>query len=448
MRHIKYIGLDMDHTLVRYNTEKFESLVYALTIDYLINVCDYPDIIRELEFDFSLAIRGLIIDKANGNLLKISLHGGIRQSRHGLKSIHYAEQKKIYRTTYIDLFDDNYKSVDTGFSLSACTLLSQLVDLRDKGKLDDRTYEQIANDTLVAVDKVHILGELKKQVTEHLEDYVYRDESLVMGLKRHIQHGKKIFIITNSDYAYTKPLLDYAINPYLAKGENWSDLFEFVITLADKPRFFYDNLNFLKIDPQTDTMTNLKGPLLPGIYQGGCATKFTTDLGLTGDQILYVGDHIYGDVLRLKKDCNWRTALVVEELGAEIEGQKKAKPHEDEIATLMVAKTALEKKYVDLSSKEIEEKTKKYNDLITNCLNEMAAIDIEIANALKAQRNCFNPHWGRVFRSGAEESYFAHQTNRFACIYMEKIHDLFNSSPRSYFRPSRRLLTHERQHAD
>lgn len=443
MRHIKYIGLDMDHTLVRYDTEKFESLVYKLTIDYLIHVFHYPKIIRTLKFDFKRAIRGLIIDKSNGNLLKISLHGGIRQSQHGLSPIAYQEQKKIYRTTYIDLFNDNYTAADTGFSISACVIFSQLVDLKDKGKLSINNYETIANDVLNAVDKVHSVSELKSHVTNHLDQYVYQDEALVEGIKRYILHGKKIFIITNSDYAYTKPLLDYAINPFLNKGEKWSDLFEYVITLAQKPRFFYDKLNFLQIDPETNTMTNLKGPLTPGLYQGGCAQQFTADLKLTGDQILYIGDHIYGDVLRLKKDCNWRTALVVEELGDEVEGQIKAKPFEEKIVLLMDAKKQFEQRYVELSSKKVEENTDAYDEAINDCSTQMGKLDKDISDALLLQKQCFNEYWGRIFRAGAEESYFAHQTNRFACIYMEKIVDFFTSSPRVYYRPNRRLLPHE-----
>jgi hypothetical protein len=40
-----------------------------------------------------------------------------------------------------------------------------------------------------------------------------------------------------------------------------------------------------------------------------------------GPQVLYVGDHIYGDILRSKKTLGWRTMLVVPELEAELEVQ-------------------------------------------------------------------------------------------------------------------------------
>src|SRR5690606_37322742 len=36
-----------------------------------------------------------------------------------------------------------------------------------------------------------------------------------------------------------------------------------------------------------------------------------------GDRVLYVGDHIYGDMIRLKKVHTWRTAMVLQELDLE-----------------------------------------------------------------------------------------------------------------------------------
>ena len=41
-------------------------------------------------------------------------------------------------------------------------------------------------------------------------------------------------------------------------------------------------------------------------------------------QVLYVGDHIYGDILRSKKTLGWRTMLVVPELETELEIQARA----------------------------------------------------------------------------------------------------------------------------
>lgn len=62
LKRIKYIGLDMDHTLIRYNTEEFEKLSHTKIIEKLVTNKNYPEIVRKLNFDFNFALRGLVID--------------------------------------------------------------------------------------------------------------------------------------------------------------------------------------------------------------------------------------------------------------------------------------------------------------------------------------------------------------------------------------------------
>lgn len=443
MKKIKLIGLDMDHTLIRYHSEKFESLVYQLVKEQLVAVKSYPKVINQLNFHYQDAIRGLVVDCKNGNILKLSRYGAIRQSYHGTQLIDYAEQQKIYRSIYVDLNDPNYMAIDTSFSIAFCVLYSQLIDLKDSLGEELPNYQNIAQDVQFCVDKVHSDGSLKLIISKNLSTYVIKDKALVEGLKHFTHHGKKIFILTNSEYSYTKALLDYAVTPFLKKGESWSDLFEFVITLANKPRFFYDNLRFLSINPSNGTMTNIIGPITPGIYQGGNAKKFTEDLHVRGDEILYIGDHIYGDILKLKKACNWRTALVVEELGEEIAAQARALPIEKQIIELMAFKKDLEQHYVGLYTQSIDEGSTQYTNEIQALQSKINTIDAQLAKLLKEQQVFFNPKWDRIFRAGAEESYFAYQVDRFACIYMEKLSDLLECSPIAYFRANRRLLAHD-----
>ena len=444
MKKIKLIGLDMDHTLIRYNSEQFESLVYDLIKEKIVDIKHYPAVIKKLKFNYHDAIRGLVIDCINGNILKLSRYGAIRQSYHGTRLIDFNSQQEIYRSIYVDLGDPNYMPIDTSFSIAFCVLYGQLIDLKDELSTQEMpNYQTIAKDVQYCVDKVHSDGSLKGIISKDLKKYVLTEKAVVEGLKHFIRHGKKIFILTNSDYSYTKLLLDYAITPYLNKGETWRDLFEYVITLANKPRFFYDNLRFLSVNPENGSMTNAEGILVPGIYQGGNAKKFTENLQVSGDEILYIGDHIYGDILRLKKDCNWRTALVVEELGEEIAAQLKALPIEKKIIEAMNIKKKLEQEYVTLCTQSIDENSEKYNQEINELQQQISKVDIQITKLLKEQSVFYNPKWERVFRAGAEESYFAYQVDRFACIYMEKLSDFLEHSPITYFRANRRLLAHD-----
>jgi HAD superfamily 5'-nucleotidase-like hydrolase len=445
LKKIKYIGFDMDHTLVRYRGEHFEALAHKSIIDRMVLTRQYPEEIRDFKFDFKLAIRGLAVDRQHGNLLKVSRHSAIRASSHGTQPIPFADQQQFYKSTYIELSDPNYSAIDTTFSISYATLFAQLVDYKDQNPLAQLPdYSQIADDVLNCLDEVHRDGSLKSAVLENIGEYVIQDESVVRGLEKYRKHGKHLFLLTNSDFHYTKALLDYALKPFLSNEKDWSTLFDIVIVDAMKPRFFFDNLNFLKINPKDGTMTNLHEKISHGgIYYSGCAKTFTNDLGVAGDDILYVGDHIYGDILRLKKDCNWRTALVIEELGDEVASSRMAKPINEKIEYLMDQKVPLEEKMVEMISAKIENHVAYPEEKYKKLQMQVSELDQQISELIIQQQGFYNKNWGRIMRAGNEESYFANQVERFACVYMPRLSDLFACSPRTYFRAFRRTLPHE-----
>ncbi len=444
LKRIRYLGFDMDHTLVRYKSENFEALAHQVMVEKLVSEKGYPKSVLKLDFSFDRAIRGLVVDKMKGNVLKLSRHSAIRVSYHGVTPIDFRNQSRLYKSTYIDLRDPNYNSVDTAFSIAFAGLFMQLVDLKDGDAASTMPdYAHIAEDLSAVLDRAHRDGSLKDKVRQNLSQFIIKDEEVVAGLERYKKHGKKLFVVTNSDYSYSKLLLDYTINPFLKEHKSWEDLFDIVITLAAKPRFFVDNQRFLKIDAKTGAMTNMDSKLESGIYQGGSANVFTNDIGAEADEILYIGDHIYGDILRLKKDCAWRTALVVEELGDEIEKERKATPILEKINQLMDRKFPLEIKLDKFISEQIESGKKVHEDKIHELLGEISEIDKSISPLIKQQQQGFNPYWGEVMRTGIEESYLAYQVDRFACVYMTKLADLLSTSPRTYFRSHRRPLAHD-----
>lgn len=434
----------MDHTLVRYKSANFERLAHETMLKKLVHTKGYSEEILNLQFSFERAIRGLVIDKVKGNVLKLSRHAGIRVSYHGLKPIDYREQRKIYGSTYIDLRDPNFDTVDTTFSIAFAGLFMQLVDFKDNHPhIEMPAYHQVADDLNACLDQAHRDGSLKDRVREDLAQFIIIDADMVKGLERFKTHGKKLFVLTNSDYTYTKLLLDYCITPYLEHHESWQDLFEFTLTLAAKPRFFTDKTAFLKVDPSTGLLSNMNGPLVPGIYQGGNTQLFTQDLQADPDEILYIGDHIYGDIVRLKKDCAWRTALVIEELEAEVGKNKEAAPITAEIDALMTSKIPLEIQVDDLISEQIEKQSRVNEQKVQDLLQKISKIDRTISGKIKELQRIYNPNWGEVMRAGIEESYFGYQVDRFACVYMSKLADLVELSPRIYFRSVKKPLAHD-----
>lgn len=62
------------------------------------------------------------------------------------------------------------------------------------------------------------------------------------------------------------------------------------------------------------------------VFQGGCWQDLHRMLHVSyGDRILYVGDHMYSDILRSKRTLGWRTCLIIPELEHELHmAQKEA----------------------------------------------------------------------------------------------------------------------------
>ncbi len=438
------MGLDMDHTLIRYNVQEFEKLSHNVIKEKLVKNRNYPAVVLDLPFCYDLAIRGLVIDRQKGNTLKLNRHSAIRASNHGLKSIDFKTQQKIYKSTYIDLSDKQYMAVDTAFSISLATLFSQIVEIKEnQPDLKFPDFATIADDVLNALDEGHRDGSLKETVKKDLKRFIIKEPDMVAGLEKFKKHGKKIFIVTNSDFHYTKLLLDYAITPFLKDHKSWLDLFEIIVTSAQKPRFFHDDLKYLKVNPADGTMTNVNEKLVPGVYQGGSAQVFTRDLGLEGDEILYIGDHIYGDILRLKKDCGWRTAMVIEELADEVKSNQIAEPTNQEIEILMKKKEPLEDDFTEIMTKKSDGFIDNLDAKLEALQRQITEIDLLISNLIKKQQALYNEHWGQLMRAGNEESYFAYQVDRYACVYTAKLGDLLELSPRTYFRAPRRPLAHE-----
>ncbi len=67
---IEMVGFDMDYTLALYNQAQIEELSMRATLHKLVSAKGYPAEIRALAYDPMLALRGLVVDRLNGNIFK------------------------------------------------------------------------------------------------------------------------------------------------------------------------------------------------------------------------------------------------------------------------------------------------------------------------------------------------------------------------------------------
>ena len=442
LKKIRAIGFDMDYTIVRYHTNEFEKFAYYAILEKMVTDLNYPNEILKLKYAPELTLQGLVIDKKHGNILKLSRYGQVKNSFHGVHRIDFKDQQKIYKRRVVDLNDPTIQSLDTAFSISNGVLYAQLVQLKKEGIIQ-LGHDALADDIKETIDVVHRDGTLKTEVKNNISKYIIQDPDLPPLLEKYKDYGKKLLVITNSDYAYCKLLLDYTITPFLKKYKNWSEVFELVITSAAKPVFFNSPQAFLKVDTDTGSLQNFNGAITNGVYQGGNAGKLQNDLALDGDEILYLGDHIYGDVVALKKTFNWRTALVLNELDEEVKNIKKATKVQQLLDENMQSKESLELDLNNLFTQEHELNQKVGKNEISEIFDKIEKKNSEAGHFIDQYNDCFNHNWGELMRAGQEESRFADQVEKYACIYMSKISDLLEFSPRTYFRPLKRWMPHE-----
>ena len=445
MKKIKAIGFDMDYTLVRYNTQNFENETYQILIKKLIENKKYPQDISKLKFNPNIVIRGLIIDTQKGNFLKLSRYRSIRTIFNGLTQVNYTQRRDIYPSDYIDFGLDHprFSFIESHFAIAYTSLYMQLIELKNKGTYLPTT-EQIFTDICESIEAVHTEHDIKQKVMNNPSQYIHRNPKIAEAVEKLIKHGKRLFLLTNSSIAYTSFLLDYTITPFLKEHSSWMDIFEIIITSAHKPDFFHKQKDFQELDKQNfKVRADIPIPAKGGLYQFGCAENLTKSLQLTEDEILYIGDQVYTDVVLLKQKCGWRTALVIEELAEERKIIQSNQALYEDIKNLMKDKTPIENKIHQLFSDQIENNHKNHNKKIQSLIRQTEKLDRKLIKKITLANQSFNPFWGELMRVGAEESLFASQAERFSCIYMPHLMDFLSLSPRTYYRAKKRLFPHE-----
>ena len=442
MGSIKLIGFDMDYTLVTYNVPAFEEKSYSIIKKKLINDYSYPEEINDFKFDPDFIIRGLVIDTETGDFLKVNRYGFVRIASHGTTFMTFEQQKEKYSVNSIDFTDDRYYIVHTMFSKAEGCIFAQLVDYFDNKGISVN-YKKMFKEVERCLNNAHMEKELKGDVVENPNKYLIPDKRIVDALLKFKRFGKKLALITNSDYDYSKKVMEYCFGKFI--DFPWQKVFDIIVVAANKPTFFKERNMFLKVHPDTGLLSNFYGPLeWNGIYQGGNANYLEKNFNIDPSEILYLGDHILGDVVTLKETIGWRTGLVVQELEEEVPIIEKTQDLHKLIAKKMIEKEKLED--ISLGYREklwLKQDAKVNRQKWDEIKAKMIKLDEELKELITQSQKGFNKYWGEVMRAGNEVSRFAALVERYACIYMSGIANLYYYSPYKYFRSSRRLLAHD-----
>ncbi|XP_057434951.1 uncharacterized protein LOC130727731 isoform X2 [Lotus japonicus] len=478
MKNIVAVGFDMDYTLAQYMPETFESLAYQGTIKKLVHDLGYPSELLNWSFNPKYMVRGLVLDKKRGNILKMDRHKYVKVAYHGFKELSKEDKVGTYGNTLLrDSFDEpDYALIDTLFSLAEAYLFAQLVDFKDgnPGKIPEGVdYARMYKDVRAAVDLCHRDGTLKQMVVKDPKRYINEDLSIVPMLEMLRESGRATFLVTNSLWDYTNIVMNYLCGYSAVDGSNnfnWLQYFDVVITGSAKPGFFHEEnrANLFEVVPETGMLLNTDNgsPMAQvgnisarsfveaknhacQVFQGGSVGHLHKLLSIeSSSQVLYVGDHIYGDILRSKKVLGWRTMLVIPELEKEVELLWETRDTRKELQFLRSERDRIEdeihhmKWSLKFKNPDADAKQKLSSELDKLEL-ERERVRLSHQDAQRKLHQKFHEPWGQLMKTGYQNSRFAHQVERFACLYTSQVSNLALYSPDKYYRPSEDFMQHE-----
>jgi HAD superfamily 5'-nucleotidase-like hydrolase len=455
---LRAVGYDMDYTLIHYHAERWERRAYAHLQRKLAGL-GWP--VEGLQFDPARAIRGLVIDNELGNLVKANRFGYIKSAAHGTQMLGYEALRQAYGDTLVDLVDPRWTFLNTLFTLSEAVMYAQMVDLLDAGKLPPRMgYAELREMVRSNLDAAHMEGQLKAEIVADPDRFVDLDPDIPLTLLDQRAAGLKLLLITNSEWDYTREMMAYAFDRFLPGDMRWRDLFDLVIVSARKPAFFRERMPLFKVVDESGLLRPAKWAQDPGeIYLGGHAALIEEMLGLSGPEILYVGDHMFGDVHASKGIQRWRTALILRELEDELAATAAFEADQLRLEGLMAEKAALEFEFsqlrLDLLRRQVAPSYGPHGEAPVADLEArmaalreaLVALDGQISPLASRASHLHNPHWGLILRAGNDKSLLAHQIEQHADIYTSRVSNLLPETPFVYFRPPSGRLPHDNRHA-
>ena len=471
MSNIAWVGFDMDYTLAIYNQQEMDELSVRATIEKLL-ARGYPDFVRNISYNTAFPVRGLLIDKRFGHILKMNRYKFVTKGYHGFRELDREELRQLYHAKKIRPATPRYHWIDTLYALSEAAIYAALVDaMEQRGLAVD--FAKMFTDIRESIDEAHRDGTILEAVAADFPRFVTKDHGLAPTLHKLRSSGKKLFLLTNSRWAYTDRMMSYLLDGVVAEYPSWRNYFDVVIVAATKPAFFQERRPLMERDGEQ--LQPAEFPLERGkIYEGGNLQDLERALDVSGDQVLYVGDHIYGDILRSKKESAWRTAMIIQELEGEVLAHDSCRDDFARALQLEDARDRLEdelrfyqNRFKDLSRKIDQAHAdpdgapgtrrngvpstppaprrsgSRIKRAIERVRGRLRLVDEEVRAIERHVDLRFHPFWGSLLKEENEESSFGSQVEEYACLYTSRVSNFLLYSPQQYFRSPRDEMAHE-----
>lgn len=337
------IGFDLDNTLLRYKLTEMVELEYRVLSHFLVTSKGYSNKLldRPMQENIDFLQKGLIIDFARGNILKIAYDGYISKACHGTKQLTddeivaiYGEQRRWEVTTHFckDLLEawhgplaSDMRTLLDYFDMPASLVFARIVDT-----LDDANGNKPLPEYNIWPDILDGLGEIF--TWEHFENdrslyfanvkedpgkYIHKSSDALKNWLTELRKHKTVFLLTGSHVDFASFTSTYAF------GKDWRNFFDMIVCYAKKPGFFTKDRPFLRAVGTTETADELKPSELKlgEVYTQGnwnglmecLAQKSKTNT----PKVLYVGDNLIQDVYSPNEYSKADTIAIAEEMMAE-----------------------------------------------------------------------------------------------------------------------------------
>ena len=457
---IAMVGFDMDYTLAIYHQDEMDRLSIEWTAKKLVER-GYPETLLTMPYRTDFPIRGLLVDRKLGNVLKMDRYKYVKKAYHGMRELSRDERRQLYHTKRLRPGTKRYHWVDTLYALSEVSVYAAVVDELDRDglKVD---YDELFSHVRECIDLAHRDGSILSAILGDLPRYVIRDPSLGATFHKIRSAGKRLFLLTNSHWEYTDRMMSYLVDGQMPEYPTWRAYFDLIVTASAKPGFFTEQRPFAEVMAD-GTLRTTKTLERGRVYAGGNIAELERRLAVPGDQILYVGDHIYGDVLRAKKESGWRTAMIIQDMSAELATlDRNAEAFEridalEELRDTLVNELHSRQAALKVVQRRIDETVLagrpadtaaeasrvRHRKAIDRLRVRLRATEREIDTTEDEIDRSFHPFWGSLFKAGPEVSSFGDQVEVYACLYTDRVSNLLGYSPMHYFRSPRDRMPHE-----
>lgn len=443
LKEIQVYGFDFDYTLAHYDVSLYR-LIFDLVRDALVVTHKYPNQLKNFDYLGHFPIRGLHLDIKKGWLMKIDSYHNVQFDTvyYGMNLVDKQDLIATYGGHRLNIEHITYSHANPTFHHFAdlfCLPEISLLALVFQYFIDRGIHfkpEYIFQDIRDAINSIHNSQILHKQIVQSIDDYlmsITNDSSAMVKdfLNRLQKNGKNVFLITNSPFWF----VNFGMQSLV--GKDWINLFDLIICNSRKPSFFSSKSKpFRKFNMRTnskawETVTSLKKG---EVYYEGNLHEMLMYTGWKSNQILYFGDHIYGDLAEPFLKYGLRTGAIINEVEREINVVNELK-YQRNLQWLLALEYLIEKSaFVDDAPDD--HSTINMLELRNQWLDERT-------QARKVSKESFNPYFGSVFRANNNASFFSRRMSRFADIYTSNITNLLNYPIDCHFIPKRIDLAHE-----